>query len=113
MPDDGGTVVLDPGVTFVHGRGMEQARARFEAWITFTGLSDAEIAKRLGCDPSYPRKILRHDRRPGLDLAHAIERLSAAPRADGEVWPEGPIRTEEWVSPHETTVASAAPAGEG
>lgn len=92
---------------------MTDARARFRAWIAFTGLSGAEVARQLGCDESYPRKILEGGRRPGLDLAHAIERKTAEPRADGEVWPDGPIRTEEWVEvSHSVTVVAPASAGE-
>lgn len=81
---------------------METAHSRFEKWVAFTGLSDAEIARRLGCDTSYPGKIMRQGRRPGLELAHSIERLTSD-------WPEGPIRTEEWVdADHAPTVAPAA-----
>jgi hypothetical protein len=68
--------------------------------MTWTGLSEREIARRLGCDQSYPGKLIaQHDRRPGLEVAHAIERLTAEPRDDGKRWREPPIRTEEWLEP--------------
>ena len=73
---------------------------RFRDWIAWTGLSEAEIARRLKCDPSYPRKIRLGERRViGVDLACAIEEQSALPREDGEVWGDGPIRVEEWRTP--------------
>lgn len=80
---------------------MERARRRFERWVQWSGFSDAEIARRLGCDASLPGKIRRgvSDRRPGLDLAHAIERVTGTRRADGKKWSGGPIRTEEWLEP--------------
>ena len=76
---------------------MESAHIRFARWIEYLGISDAEVARKIGCDASYPPKIRVGRRTPGLDLAHAIERLSAD-------WPDGPIRTEEWVSEHALSV---------
>lgn len=63
------------------------------------GLPDSEIARRLGCDASLPGKLRRKGsaRRPGLSVAHAIERLTATRRDDGARWPEPPIKTEEWI----------------
>jgi hypothetical protein len=71
---------------------MTSARARFRAWKKWTGATDVEIARRLGCDPSYPGKLAKTKtaRRPGLKVASAIERES-------EAWPGGPIRVSEWV----------------
>ena len=84
---------------------------RFRDWVAWTGLSEAEIARRLKCDASYPRKIRLGERRvDGVDLALAIEEQSALPRGDGSKWAEGPIRVEEWRTP--PTVQSPAPAGE-
>lgn len=48
---------------------------------------------------SLPGKIIAGLRRPGLRVAQAIERATGRPRADGAVWPGGPIRTEEWLRP--------------
>lgn len=77
---------------------MMTAREKFDAWILWTGLPDAEVARRLGCDASLPGKLRRDpDRRPGLEVAHAIERKTAEPRDDGRRWRHGPIRTEEWL----------------
>lgn len=71
------------------------ARDRFDRWVRWAG-GDAEAAKLLACDVSYPNK-LRHSRRPGLDVAHKIERATSEVRSDGERWSEAPIRTEEWL----------------
>ncbi len=76
---------------------MGPAQTRFDQWATWSKLSDKAIAERLGCDPSYPRKLRHERRRPGLDVAHAIERVTAEAREDGECWTPGPIRTEEWL----------------
>jgi hypothetical protein len=86
---------------------MDSARERFGRWVTWSGLTDAEVARRLGCDVSYPGKLRRvgYDKRPGLDVAHAIERISAAPRDDGKTWKEPAIRTEEWLDPPKKMVA--------
>lgn len=79
---------------------MEQAsaRQRFDRWARWSGLSDAEIARRLECDASLPGKLRRpdSDRRPGLELAHAIERITGA-ELDGRRWREPAIVTEEWL----------------
>lgn len=74
---------------------MDPVRTRLAAWMTWAGYSNATLAKKLGCDASYPRKI-QHGRRPGLVLALAIERESGSARDDGEVWPDGPISVSEW-----------------
>ena len=84
---------------------MPAARGRFERWTEWLGLNDAEIARRLKCDPSYPGK-LRHDRRPGLEVARAIELATAEPRDDGERWSEPPIRMEEWLDEPEKGAAA-------
>jgi hypothetical protein len=86
-------------------------RDRFLRWVAWLGASEAEVARRIGCDASYPRRIRLGERRPGLDVAIAIERESALPRHDGEVWPEGPIRTTEWAG-HPSTVTVDAAGGE-
>jgi transcriptional regulator with XRE-family HTH domain len=76
---------------------------RFAAWITESGLTRSEAAKRLGCHPSYPGLILRGQRRPGRDVALAIERVTR--RSSG-----GVIRVEEWA--HTPTMPAAPTAGE-
>lgn len=71
---------------------------RFLRWLAWLDVSEAEVARRLGCDTSYPRRIRLGERRPGLDVAVAIETETAEPREDGEVWSEGPIRATEWAA---------------
>lgn len=68
---------------------MTTPTERFRAWVDETGLTRSEVAKRLGCHPSYPGLIIRGARRPGRDVALAIER--ATRRSSG-----GVIRVEEW-----------------
>jgi hypothetical protein len=86
-------------------------RERFLRWLAWLGVSEAEVSRRLGCDASYPRRIRLGERRPGIDVAVAIETETSQPREDGEVWPEGPIRATEWAA-HPASVESAAPAVE-
>lgn len=81
------------------------ARERFKRWVDWVGLTEAELAARLKCDVSYPRK-LRHDRRPGLVVAHAIELATGEPREDGERWSEEPIRAEEWLADEKPEAAA-------
>jgi hypothetical protein len=75
-------------------------RERFRAWVHEVG-THAEVATRLGCSQSMVSGLGLdgpHGRLPGLKIAHAIERETAA-------WPGGPIRTEEW----DAHAASAEP----
>lgn len=66
------------------------AAERFHRWTKSTGLSQERLAERLGCSQSLISAVARGDRRPGVDLVHAIERAT-------EGWDGGQIRTEEWV----------------
>jgi len=79
--------------------GAMSAHSRFAKWLEFLAASDSEVARRLGCDATYPGKIRSGRRTPGLDVAHAIEKLSTE-------WPEGPIRTEEWIEHSPTVITS-------
>jgi hypothetical protein len=80
---------------------MEEAsaRGRLERWAKWSGLTDAEIARRLKCDPSLPGKLRNGQRQPGLKVAHAIRELTASSRDDGARWKEPPIQFEEWLEP--------------
>lgn len=49
------------------------AAARLAAWIKRAKISDAEAARRLGCSRSMLSRVLGRTRRPGVDLAVAIE----------------------------------------
>lgn len=66
--------------------------------MLFRDLSQRDLAKLLGCDPSYPAHFLRPDRSPGLAIAVKLEELTAD-------WSEGVIMAKEWV-PHPPTIAS-------
>lgn len=66
------------------------AHERFAEWLDSTGWTQEEAAEKLGCSQSTISAVRLGDRRPGVDLIHAIERLSRR-------WVKGPIRTEEWV----------------
>lgn len=95
--------------TMVHNMAMGP-HERFLRWVSWLGVSEAEVARRLDCDASYPRRIRLGERRPGLDVALAIERVTSQPREDGEVWSEGPIRATEWA--HSSSVDTPASAVE-
>lgn len=67
------------------------AHARFREWLESEGWTQEVAAVFLGCSQSAVSAIAHGTRRPGVDLVHKIEELSAK-------WPKGPIKTEEWVS---------------
>lgn len=73
--------------------------------MQWAGLNPRQAAEKLGVDASYPWKLIHQKRKPGLDFALSIQRVTAQPRADGEVWTEPPIRVEEWseAAPSETS----------
>lgn len=60
-------------------------RAKFKAWVSEMGGSRA-AAEVLRCSRSYIDMLRSGDRRPGLDLAHRIERVT-----------DGKIRMPEWL----------------
>lgn len=63
------------------------------------GLTLAEAAEVIGCDPSYPSLIARGHRRVGIEVGVKIERATSD-------WAEGPIRCSEWVD-HDPTLTPA------
>lgn len=65
------------------------AHERFSRWISDLGLSREQAGQFIGCHKSMVSLLCTQRRRPGLDLAFKIERLS-------EGWEEGPIRVAEW-----------------
>lgn len=77
---------------------MSNGHLRFAAWFEWTGRTQASIAADLGCSAVFVGYLVRGERAPGLELAHAVERLTVEPRGDGATWPGGPIRTEEWIA---------------
>lgn len=84
------------------------ARARFDRWVSWSKLSDADVARRIGCDVSLPGKLRKTDRTPSLAIAHAIERVTSEPDHDGAVWDEPPIATQEWLEEAQHAKPSAA-----
>jgi transcriptional regulator with XRE-family HTH domain len=69
------------------------AHARFQKWFASLGTSQADLAKRLGCDQSVVSRLVDGSRGLSIKLAAAIERESAT-------WGEGPIRPGEWATPN-------------
>ena len=57
-----------------------------------TGLSQRELAKRLGVDPSIVSRLLNGQMRPGLELAVRIQRLT-----------DGRVVASSWVDNSETS----------
>lgn len=71
-----------------------KARNRFRRWVAWQlkrGRTRTQIANAAGFHPSLLTRLLSGERTPSLRVAHGIERASAG-------WPEGAIRTEEWVA---------------
>lgn len=69
-------------------------------WFEASGKSKSEVGRELGCSGVYVGYLLSGQRdRPGLDVAFAIERITAT-------WDEGPIEAKEWA--HDLTVGGEA-----
>lgn len=65
--------------------------------MKWRGWTQRQLALALGLRaPGLVSQILLDKKRPGLDTAHPLERVTAEPREDGAIWGAGPIRTEEW-----------------
>lgn len=77
---------------------MATPRERLEAFLTWRGWRHPQLASACGCKPAFVSHVLLGRKRPGLDIAHAIERVTGEARDDGARWDDGPIRTEEWVT---------------
>jgi hypothetical protein len=64
---------------------------RLAAFLEWKGWTRTEAAKHFGCSQPFVTFLLSGERTVhGLSIAHAIEAATAE-------WPEGPIRTEEWL----------------
>lgn len=70
---------------------MRTPRDRLKAWRKDLDISQEKLAGELGCSQVLVSLIESGHRRPGLAVATAIERLSAA-------WRWGPIRASEWLT---------------
>lgn len=79
------------------------AHERLEAFLTWIGWSDSELARRVPCHQTTARAVRRGDQRAGLVFAVAVERLTTE-----FAWPEGPIRTAEWVDAKASDAKPAA-----
>lgn len=73
------------------------ARERFRRRVRAHGGS-ASAARTLGCSRSYVDMIIKGDRRPGMRVAHAIERSFGIPMQD-------------WLDPDTQGVACGAHGG--
>ena len=78
--------------------GFMAARERLKAWRGWRRISQGEAADILDCSQAVISKIETGERGPSLDVAVAL----AAETAD---WPDGPIRSREWVGPEADTAA--------
>lgn len=86
------------------------ATDRLSKFLSWRGWTRAELAEACSevirrrakgtpetlCSPAMVSQILLGKKRPGLDIAHAIEAVTQQKRDDGELWPGGAVRTEEW-----------------
>lgn len=64
---------------------------RLRAFLVETGLDTSQAGKLLGCTRAYVSLLQTKRRKPSLDVAAAIERLT-------EKWGAGPIRAIDWTS---------------
>ena len=69
------------------------AHQRLDTFLKWIGWNDSELARRVPCHQTYARSVRRGDKRAGLPLAVAVERLTTE-----FGWPDGPIRAAEWVA---------------
>lgn len=78
--------------------------------MAWASLTQSGLAARIHVHQTFVGRLLAGSRAPGLDAALAIERVTAEPREDGEVWPGGPIRPAEWTrdEEHVSTVETRA-----
>lgn len=65
------------------------APERLERFLKWKGWTQRQAGEYLHSSQSMVSDLCVGRRRPGLSIAHAIERATAD-------WDEGPIRTEEW-----------------
>lgn len=62
---------------------------RLRAFLLETDLDTSQAAKLLGCTRAYVSLLQTKRRRPSLDVAASIERMTAK-------WSSGPIRAVDW-----------------
>lgn len=85
---------------------------RLRQWMKWRGWSQAEFAEACGggTHQATISKLETGARRPGLELAHAIERVTAEPRDDGKRFPAGPILATSWLNDAKPSRRGARPA---
>jgi len=73
---------------------------RLRQWMKWRGWSQAEFAEACGgaTHQATISKLETGARRPGLELAVAIERVTSEPRDDGKRFPAGPILATSWLA---------------
>lgn len=76
---------------------MPPPSKRLQDFMDWRDWKQAQLADAIGTKQANVSHILHGRKGAGLKWAHAIETLTAQPRPDGEVWSDGPIRTEEWL----------------
>ena len=84
----GATSRLTGRCTLCNVAGMEN----LSHYAKETGLSQRELAKRLGVDPSIVSRLMNGQMRPGLELAVRIQRLT-----------DGRVVASSWVDNSETS----------
>ena len=77
-----------------------RAHHRFAAWVSWYRENHRDesgkepsleaVAAVIGCSQGFVSQLLSGTRSAELESAHKIERVTAR-------WPDGPIRTEEWI----------------
>lgn len=65
-----------------------EARERFDRWLDECGRSRSKVAEELGSYPSQVSRIASGERRPSIDMAAKIERLTS-----------GAVRATDWANP--------------
>lgn len=72
-------------------------RARLSAFLAWRGWKHPHLAVACRCSAPMISHILTGRKNPGVEIVHAIERVTGEPNDDGAVWEPGPIHTEEWL----------------
>lgn len=105
---------LAHGRTAVGRPSSVDSRSRLAAFLTWRGWKHPQLAAACRCSVPMVSHVLTGRKNPGVAIVHAIERVTAAPTEAGAVWPEGPIRTEEWLTAeHDPIVPPGLGTGEG
>lgn len=77
----------------------------FRSWAEWSGLSQVEIAKLLGCSQPKVSRIIGAGHSPDLATAIVIERVTKEFERDGEAFPSGPVPANGWTGAEEPAVS--------